>query len=244
MSTIRNPANRNAGPIRIGLAGAEPIRLTGLASAFEQPTRQGRVQLLPIIGSLTELLASATLRYLVIDLHSSSGVRKALETIRRARPDLRLIVIGPEGNEELVLEAIGAGARAYLDQKAGPETVRRAVEVVTDGYIWAPRLLLSKMIDRLMLTADVSAPVTAPQLTARERQVLELILMAHSNREIASQLGIEERTVRAHLARLMRKAGVDNRIKLSLSARKLFSLPQENSEHSDESEQGRSQLTN
>jgi DNA-binding NarL/FixJ family response regulator len=244
MSIVLSSANRNAGSIRIGLAGTEPIRLTGLASTFEQPARQGHVQMLPTIGSLAELMAASTLQYLVIDLHSSSSVRKALETIRRARPDMRLIVIGPEGNDELVLEAIGAGARAYLDQKAGPEILRRAVEVVTEGLIWAPRRLLSKMIDRLMHTADTSVPVIAPQLTLRERQVLELILMAHSNREIASQLGIEERTVRAHLGRLMRKAGVDNRIKLSLSARKLFLLPEENDEQQNKSDQGRSRLTN
>jgi DNA-binding NarL/FixJ family response regulator len=48
--------------------------------------------------------------------------------------------------------------------------------------------------------------------------VLELILLARSNREIAHQLGIEERTVKAHVGRLMRKTGADNRIKLSMRA--------------------------
>jgi DNA-binding CsgD family transcriptional regulator len=51
-------------------------------------------------------------------------------------------------------------------------------------------------------------------LTNRERQVLEMILLAHSNREIAHDLGIEERTVQAHVGRLMRKTGADNRIDL------------------------------
>ncbi len=48
--------------------------------------------------------------------------------------------------------------------------------------------------------------------------MLELILMAHSTREIASQLGIEQRTVKAYVGRLMRKTGADNRVKLSISA--------------------------
>ena len=56
------------------------------------------------------------------------------------------------------------------------------------------------------------------QLTDRERQVLELILLAQSNREIARQLGIEERTVKAHVGRLMRKTGAENRIELSIKA--------------------------
>jgi DNA-binding NarL/FixJ family response regulator len=206
-------------PIRIGVASDEPIRLAGLSSIFDQPEREGRAQLVPVPGAMRELLAKPELKYLVVDLHSLMSGVKALETIRRARPDLRMIVIGPTGDEGLVMNAIIAGARAYLDLNAGPETVRDAVEVVTQGSIWAPRRLLSKLIDRLLNNPEQNT-VTEPntKLTSRERQVLELILKARSNREIASQLGIEERTVRAHLAQLMRKAGVDNRIKLSMSA--------------------------
>ncbi len=55
-------------------------------------------------------------------------------------------------------------------------------------------------------------------LTIRERDVLELLVAAQSNREIARALGIEERTVKAHIAKLMRKVGVDNRIALSVFA--------------------------
>lgn len=218
-------ANRNSGPVRIGLVADEPMRLAGLASIFDQPAHQSHAQLLPVAGSVAELLAHADLRYMVVDLHSSSNGLRTLEAIRRMRPDIRLIVIGPKGNDELVMKSIVAGARAYLDVKAGPQMVRKAIDVVTDGSIWAPRQLLSKLVDRLLKAHGQSRAAAAPQLTDRERQVLELIMMARSNREIAAELGIEERTVRAHLARLMRKAGVDNRIKLSMSARSLFQLP-------------------
>ena len=212
------PANRKPESIRIGIMADEPIRLAGLSSIFDQPGQEGRAQLVPLPGTMRELLAKPALKYLVVDMQSSSYGMKALETVRRARPDLRMIVIGPAGNEELVMKSIVAGARAYLDLSASPETVRDAVEIVTQGSIWAPRRLLSKLIDRLLDNPEVG-PVTMPgtKLTSRERQVLELIMKARSNREIALQLGIEERTVRAHLARLMRKAGVDNRIKLSMS---------------------------
>jgi DNA-binding NarL/FixJ family response regulator len=203
--------------IRIGVASEEPIRLAGLSSVFDQPGREEHAQLVPVPGSMRELLAKPELKYLVVDLHSIVSGVKALEMIRRARPDVRMIVIGPADDEELVMKSIIAGARAYLDLNAGPEIVRDAVEVVTQGSIWAPRRLLSKLIDRLLNNPETSAEEPAAKLTVRERQVLELILKARSNREIALQLGIEERTVRAHLARLMRKAGVDNRIKLSMS---------------------------
>jgi DNA-binding NarL/FixJ family response regulator len=90
--------------------------------------------------------------------------------------------------------------------------------VVIAGSIWAPRRLLSKLIDRLLAFPDTSLASVTPQLTDRERQVLDLILMARSNREIARQLGIKERTVKTYVGSLMRKTGVDNRIELSMRA--------------------------
>jgi DNA-binding NarL/FixJ family response regulator len=210
------PANAVPGPIRIGLIADEPLRVAGLVSIFEQPAEQSGRQLLPVIAGAAELLSRRDLEYIVIDLHGSFGV-ESLGVIRKARPDIRMIVIGPEGDEELVIKAIVAGARGYLDLTAGPDMVRQAIEVVTSGSIWAPRRLLSRLIDRLLKTPD-SSLTSSSQLTMRERQVLELILMARSNREIAAQLGIEERTVKAYVGTLMRKTGSDNRIKLTMSA--------------------------
>jgi DNA-binding NarL/FixJ family response regulator len=211
MSSIRNHE-----PIHIGLVSDEPVRLEGLASVFEQPSQQGRPPLLPVAGTIEELVARSSIEYIVVDLHSFSGGLEILETIRRVRPSLKLIVIGPEGNDELVLDSIVAGARAYLELTAGPETVRAAIDVVTGGSIWAPRRLLSKLIDRLLKVPDSSLTNANPHLTDRERQVLDLILQARSNREIARHLGIEERTVKAHVGRLLRKAGADNRIELTM----------------------------
>src|ERR1700685_3122343 len=140
MSSIRNPV-----PVHIGLVSDEPMRLEGLVSIFDQPARDDDAPLLPITGTLPEMLTHASLEYLVVDMHSSPGGLAVLDSIRRARPALKLIVIGPEGNDELVLESIIAGARAYLELTADTTLVRQAIEVVTSGSIWAPRRLLSKL---------------------------------------------------------------------------------------------------
>jgi DNA-binding NarL/FixJ family response regulator len=213
MCSIRNPR-----PIYVGLMADEPIRLEGLTSIFDGLPLEGKSPLIPVHGGMEELLADETIDYLLIDLNASSGCLETLESIRRRRPALRLIVLGPDGNDELVMTSIIAGARAYLEPSAGPDIVRLALDVVIAGSIWAPRRLLSKLIDRLLAFPDASMTSANPQLTARERQVLDLILLARSNREIARQLGIEERTVKAHVGSLMRKTGVDNRIELSMRA--------------------------
>jgi DNA-binding NarL/FixJ family response regulator len=143
-------SQKSAEPVRVGLVTDEPIRLEGLTSIFDELPGMSQTQLIPVTGKMEELLTALDMEYLVIDLNSSSGGLGVLEAIRRVRPDIRLIVIGPEGNDELVLDSIVAGARAYLDLTASPVTVRHAIEVVTSGSIWAPRRLLSKLIDRLL----------------------------------------------------------------------------------------------
>lgn len=208
---------RALNPIHIGLVSDEPIRLAGLIGVFEDPPRNGHGSLIPVPGTLEEMLSSTAIEYLILDLQSAGGL-DALRLVRRARPELGLLVLGPDGNDDLVLDCIVAGARAYLDPSTEPDAVRNAIDVITEGSIWAPRRLLSKLIDRLLSKRDTSLASEDPHLTLRESQVLELILKARSNREIAGQLGIEERTVKAHVGRLMRKAGVDNRIELSMRA--------------------------
>ena len=210
-------ANRSQATIRVGLVTDEPIQLAGLESIFEQQTKGG-ARYLPVSGSIEELLSLSDLDCLIVGRSSSSGGLELLQRIRRERPAIRQIVIGPLGNDELIQQSIIAGVRAYLDLSDGPEVVLKAIEAVMTGDIWAPRRVLSRLIDRLLTVSGSNSPDASLYLTDREQEVLDLILLARSNREIADQLGIEERTVKAHVGRLMRKTGAENRIGLSMRA--------------------------
>jgi DNA-binding NarL/FixJ family response regulator len=209
---------RGCEPIQIGLLTDVPMRIAGFASIFEQPAQPEHPQLLPIMGGIEEVLASDALKYLIVDMECSSGGHTSLAAIRRRCPDVRLIAIAPEGNDDLAMEAILSGARGCLNWNAGLDDVRMAVDVINRGLICAPARILSRLVDRLMKNPGSSTVDASPHLTDRELQVLELILEAQPNREIARQLGIEERTVRSHLGRLMRKTGVENRVELSMHA--------------------------
>ncbi len=98
--------------IRVGVVAGEPIRLEGLNSVFEREPEFGQSTLLPVIGTMEELLAEPDLEYLVVDLNSSPRGVETLKEIRRQSPGLRLIVIGPAGNDALVMDSIVSGARA------------------------------------------------------------------------------------------------------------------------------------
>ncbi len=211
-------------PVRIGVLADEPLRLEGLAHILQDAHAEGLAPLTPVCGDLDELLSDRKLTFLVVDLNAFPGGVGTIREICRRRPDMRLIVIGPEGNEKLIMDMVLAGARAYLDSKASPRVVRHAIEEVTSGCIWAPRRLLSKLVDQLLRTSDNSLTNVSPRLTERELEVLELILTARSNREIAQALGIGESAVQAHVGRLMRKTGVDNRVNLVMRASEVTSL--------------------
>lgn len=207
-------SHHNNEPIRVGVLTDVPLRLEGLAGIFEDGLGEGYAPLSPIYGTLEELLSDSALTYLVLDLNIFYSGVGTVGSICRRRPEMRVIIFGPEGNDKLIMDLIQAGARAYLDLKASPRIVRHAVDVVASGSIWAPRRLLSKLCDRLLEASDTSLTNAPLHLTDRELQVLELILLARSNREIARQLGIEESTVKSHVGKLMRKTGADNRIDL------------------------------
>ena len=202
----------DAGPVRVGLVSNEPIRRLGLASAFE-----GHPKIEIIATDLQGVLMDSSVPYLILDVSQESGWMESLLRVRKTRPDVRVIVVGPRENTELMVRSITAGARAYLDPSTGQRAVRQAVETAIEGYIWAPRRVLSMLVDRL-LSRVVVAPAKAEVIafSPRERQVLDLITEGNSNRQIAVELGIEERTVKAYVASLFRKVGVENRVSLSV----------------------------
>ena len=183
----------------------------GLASSFD-----GESGIVLVEGDLESLLDMESIETLILDVSQETGWMESLLRVRLRRPALRIVVVGPADNVELMLRSITAGARAYLDPHSGPEAFRKAVETVNLGFIWAPRRVLSILVDRLLSVAMV-APVRAEiAFSPREKQVLDLITQGYSNRQIAEELGIEERTVKAYVASLFRKVGVENRVSLSV----------------------------
>jgi DNA-binding NarL/FixJ family response regulator len=199
--------------LRVALLETEPVRAQGFVSLFQE---HPRIEFVPM--NLPDLLADHEYTLALVGLHGDQLTPTLLGTIRGLRPDLRLVVMGPEEDDEVILAAIGAGAKAYLQANATPAQVEQAIDIVSQGSIWAPRRLLSLFVDRVTRPAPRPPAQTAVHFTAREKEVLRLLISARSNREIAKNLGIEERTVKAHVAKLMRKVGVENRIALSIHA--------------------------
>jgi DNA-binding NarL/FixJ family response regulator len=200
--------------LRVGLFAVEPIRRAGLRTILEEIRG---VELLD--AGLDGLLGAEGLDLAVISLMVPAEILTTIERLRAATPAIRIIVMSDSNDDESVIAAISAGAKGYLQDTVEPEEVARAVEVVASGSIWAPRKALSMLVER-MVDGGTLSPRSAPQFTHRELEVLQLLVSARSNREIAEALGIEVRTVKSYVGRMMRKVGVGNRIALSIHAAK------------------------
>jgi DNA-binding NarL/FixJ family response regulator len=198
--------------LRVALLEPEPIRVQGFVTLFQD---HPRIEF--VVFELAQFLADQDFKLALIGLHGDKLPLPLVGTIHGLRPDVKLVVMGPDADDEVILQAITAGAKAYLEASATPQQVEQAIIIVSQGSIWAPRRVLSIFVDRATKPSRSSTPSSA-QFTVRETEVLKLLVAARSNREIARTLGIEERTVKAHVAKLMRKVGVENRIALSIYA--------------------------
>jgi DNA-binding NarL/FixJ family response regulator len=203
-------------PRRIGLLATDPLRMLGLETIFAADRKLATV---PLAASGSQDLAEFALA--VIDAGCTDHLFELLAGFRKKYPKLKIIVVGIDSDVGYIQQVIGAGAKGYLTHLAKESEIRMAIEIVLDGSVWAPRKVLARLLEAAApggaLTAK-GAGVAPPKITVREAQVLRLLVAGRPNREIAQSLGIDEGTVKAHVGRLMRKVGVENRISLTMQA--------------------------
>jgi DNA-binding NarL/FixJ family response regulator len=195
---------------RIGVVATDPLRVLGLKVVFGESMQ---TQIVPL--SIPGALDDASLCLVLIDAECTTHLLELITTFRKARPSLKLIVLGTDTSAQFIESVIGAGAKGFLPHTAAESEIRMAIETVRDGSVWAPRKILARLLDRQRSSPGLRAGQAIPHFTPREHQILELLHRGQSNREIAHVLGIDEGTVKAHMGRLMRKVGVDNRVALT-----------------------------
>ena len=215
MSKTMKAATAKKPIIHIAVVDSDPLRFIGLRSLFDDEP-----DLELSAATLEELPKLQAVDLILLGNRSSSGgsVFDMMASLKAVRPDLRIIVSGTGADDETILKALAAGAKGYVDEAASPAEFVQAIRVVHQGSVWAPRRVMSIFIDRVTSSPGKIFPVGKVNFTDREKEVLELLVAGRSNREIGQALTIEERTVKAHVAKLMRKVGVQNRIALSVHA--------------------------
>ena len=197
--------------VRIAVVESDPLRVVGFQALFHSAPGFELVSAsLPDVGV-------QNIDLVLLGNRNTQNLFDLMASLKATRPDLRIIMTG-SGGEETILQAIVAGAKGYVDEAASPAEFVQAVRVVIQGSVWAPRHVFSMFIERVSSAPAPAFPAGRATFTDREKEVLELLIAGRSNKEIGSPLSIGERTVKAHVAKLMRKVGVQNRIALSVHA--------------------------
>ena len=199
--------------IRIAVVESDPLRFIGFRALFDSEPEFDLISV-----ALPEIAKVEGVDLILLGSRGNLNLFDLMASLKASRPDLRILVTGAGADDEMILKALAAGAKGYVEEGATPAEFVQAIRIVQQGSVWAPRRVLSMFIERVTSSPGRIFPAGRVVFTDREKEVLELLVAGRSNKEIGKALGIEERTVKAHVAKLMRKVGVQNRIALSVHA--------------------------
>ncbi len=192
--------------VRAALTGAEDLEVVGEAhDVAEAVELAGRLEPDVVLMDL--------------NLPDGSGI-DATRAVLRQDAGIRVLVMTMSADDDAVVAAIRAGARGYVVKGAGKADLLQAVRTVAaGGAVFSPTVA-----DRLggFFTGVAAAPAREafPQLTEREREVLDLVARGYDNRRIARELFLSDKTVRNHVSNIVDKLGAPDRAEAILRARR------------------------
>lgn len=150
----------------------------------------------------------------ILDLNMPGNAFDCIRQIRKAAPDIRIVVFTASSGINHAIEALQAGACGYVLKGSSLDSLTDAIKSVMVGETYISKGFATKVI----------AALTDPQggrikLSAREEQIVALLLESRTNREMAEQLHLSEKTIKNYMSLLMQKLKVRNRVGLVMAAK-------------------------
>jgi DNA-binding NarL/FixJ family response regulator len=157
---------------------------------------------------------------ILMDLQMPEG--GGLEATRRlteADPQIHILVVTLFEDDDSVFAALRAGARGYILKDADEEEMMRAIRAIGKGEAIFSPAIAARLMDYFAGTEKSASPEVFPELTDREREILQLIARGESNAAIAEKLSISLKTVRNHVSNIYNKLQVADRAQAAIRAR-------------------------
>ncbi len=211
----------NSGAMKVLVVDDHPIVRDGLATLLRQIGPDTAVL---EAGGAAEALAlvaqHADLDVVVLDIvmPGLDGMQ-AIAEFGRARPELPVIVLSSSEDSQTVRQALAQGALGYVPKSASRHTLLSAIQLVMSGEIYVPALILGEIPSAQMAPVREEANRGALTLTDRQIEVLRLIAEGRTNMTIAFELGLSEKTVKAHVTAIFKAMNVLNRTQAAMVAR-------------------------
>jgi DNA-binding NarL/FixJ family response regulator len=174
------------------------------------------------VGSAREALLACErldpdLVILDVRLPDKPGV-EVCRQITQGWPHIKVIILTSYSHDDLVAEAILAGAAGYVLKQVGNEELLRAIEAVRRGEALLNPQVTQRVMQRMRQTQELLDAGAFRDVSDRELEVLLLVSQGKSNREIAESLSVSEKTVRNHVTSLLAKLNLNNRVELATFA--------------------------
>lgn len=152
-----------------------------------------------------------------IRMSGSSGL-DACQEITRRWPDIKVVMLTSYMDDELIFQAIQAGASGYVLKQVGNESLIKALGAVRKGEALLDPAVTQRVLQRVRETETEREAAAFKDLSEREMEVLALVAEGKSNGEVAAELSLSEKTVRNHVSTILAKLGLTNRIEAATYA--------------------------
>lgn len=193
----------------------------GLKTAFEDVEFIGTIYEADSAEKGLELFENNDIQLIIMDLGlpNMNGI-DATKKIRAINKDAKIVILTSHNDEKEVINSIKAGANAYCSKEINPQRLVNVVQSVLDGAAWFDPSISHIVLKAATTTQsyEVSPKKTDYNLTARESQILKLITEGYSNTDIANELLVSINTTKAHVASILQKLEVDDRLQAALKA--------------------------
>lgn len=155
-----------------------------------------------------------------LGLPNMNGI-DATKKVRSKNQEVKIIILTSHNDEKEVLESLKAGANAYCSKEINPARLVEVVRSVLDGASWFDPSIADIVLKAATnTTIEDNSTNNDYNLTSREAQILKLITEGYSNNEIAKELFVSINTTKAHVASILQKLEVDDRLQAALKALK------------------------
>lgn len=194
----------------------------GLKTTFEGSDFVGKVFEAEYAQKAIEIVENNEIHLIIMDLGlpNINGI-EAIKKIRVNNQDAKIVVLTSHNDEKEVLESLKAGANAYCSKEINPSRLVEVVRSVIDGASWFDPSIAHVVLKAATNKSYAETAVkTSYNLTSRESQILKLITEGYSNNEIAKELFVSINTTKAHVASILQKLEVEDRLQAALKALK------------------------
>lgn len=206
-------------PVRIVVVDDHPVFRMGMVALLATVEHFEVVGEAETVDQAVSTTTTAAPDVVLMDLQlgDGSGV-EATRQIVEAQPSVGVLVVTMMDDDDSVFAAMRAGARGYLLKGAGPGDIQRAVEAVARGEVLLGPQVAARALGYLT-GARRDGPTPFPDLTDREREILDLVAAGLDNAAVARRLTLSPKTVRNHLSNVFTKLQVADRAQAIVRAR-------------------------